>query len=566
MSLRPAPAAVATPEQTEQSVASVEHAADASPGLIVCIGASAGGLDACSKLMDALRPDTGMAFILVQHLDPTHDSMMVDLLTAHTQMKVLEATHGMPIEPNHLYVIPPANDLTVAKGLLQLSSPRARHGTRLPFDILLCSVAEEHNARVACIILSGSGTDGNVGLRAVRAKGGLVIAQNPEEAGYAGMPRSAIETGSVDLVLLLSEIPHGLDRFRHQLDVLEPSADCRAPRSSDWLSSIIELLRSRTHHDFRLYKSGTLQRRIERRIAMASISLDDSAAYLEILQQDNGELDRLVRDLLINVTQFFRDAEVFEFLAKSVIPDLIRASKPDHPLRVWVAGCSTGEETYSLLMLFHEEIAKQGAEVKLQFFASDVDSEAIVVAREGLYQSAITGDVSADRLARFFIKEDHGYRILQELRASVVFAVQDVLLDPPFSRVDMVSCRNLLIYLGPEAQGKVVSLFRFALRPGGILLLGTAETAGAIEGRFEVLSKAARIYRRIGQSKPGEFGLIGSSGDGARGRVPPGAARVLAPKLDPGELVRRALLESYAPASIMINLRHECLFLFGQTD
>jgi two-component system CheB/CheR fusion protein len=534
--------------------------------LLVCVGASAGGLDACSKLMDVLRPDSGMAFILVQHLDPTHASMMVELLTEHTRMKVLQAEQGMLIEPDHLYVIPPGTDLSVADGRLQLSGPLGRHGSRLPFDNLLRSVAAQRGPRAACVVLSGSGADGSIGLRAMRESGGLVIAQDPEEAHYAGMPSSAIQTGGVDMVLTLAEIPAALERFSRQkamMPSVSSDADRRAP---DWLSDVIELLRNQTPHDFSLYKSGTLQRRIRRRMTMAGIGAEDVGIYKEMLQNDAVELDLLAKDLLINVTQFFRDTEVFDLLEKSIIPDLIRERTSDQPLRIWIPGCSTGEEVYSLLMLFHEEIARQNVQVKLQFFASDVDPDAVATAREGLYPKTILADVTTARLARFFMKEDQGYRVLPSLRADVVFAAQDVLIDPPFSRIDMVSCRNLLIYLGPEAQAKVISLFRFALRPGGILLLGTAETAGAIEGRFEIVSKNLRAYRSIGRSRPGEFGFLMGFGDGVRGRAPPGPAGLSGPKPDLGELLRHSLLEAYAPAAILINHQQECLFLFGPTE
>jgi two-component system CheB/CheR fusion protein len=534
--------------------------------LLVCIGASAGGLDACSKLLDVLLPDSGMAFIVVQHLDPTHSSMMVDLLTEHTRMKVLQAEQGMLIEPNHVYVIPPGTDLSVAEGRLRLSRPAGQYGSRLPFDRLLRSVADDRGARAACVVLSGSGADGSIGLRALRESGGLVIAQDPEEARYAGMPSSAIQTGSVDMVLTLAQIPDALQNFSRQ-KATTPSVPAVADgRSPDWLLGVIELLRSRTPHDFRLYKSGTLERRIKRRMAMAGIGAEDVGMYTEMLKNDNAELDLLAKDLLINVTQFFRDKEVFDLLEKSLVPDLLRERTFGQPLRIWIPGCSTGEEVYSLLMLFHEEIARQSLQVKLQFFASDVDPDAVATAREGLYPKTILADVSSARLARFFVKEDQGYRVLPTLRADVVFAVQDVLIDPPFSRIDMISCRNLLIYLGPEAQAKVVSLFRFALRPGGVLLLGTAETAGATEGRFEIVSKPLRAYRSIGRSRPGDLGFLSGFGDGARGRAPPGVGRPSTPKPDLGELVRHALLESYAPAAILINYQQECLFLFGPTE
>jgi two-component system CheB/CheR fusion protein len=502
----------------------------------------------------------------VQHLDPTHASMMVELLTEHTRMKVLQAEQGMLIEPNHLYVIPPGTDLSVAEGRLQLSGPLGRRGSRLPFDNLLRSVAAERGTRTACVVLSGTGADGSIGVRAVRESGGLVIAQDPEEAHYAGMPRSAIQTGHVDMVLTLAQIPDALERFDREKRTtprLSAAADGRSP---DWLSGVIELLRNRTPHDFRLYKSGTLQRRIKRRMALAGITAEDVGIYLEMLQNDSSELDLLAKDLLINVTQFFRDPEVFDLLEHSIVPDLLRERTSGQPLRVWIAGCSTGEEVYSLLMLFHEEIARKGLQVKLQFFASDVDPDAVATAREGLYPKTILGDVSPARLARFFVIEDQSFRVLPTLRADVVFAVQDVLIDPPFSRIDLVSCRNLLIYLGLEAQAKVVSLFRFALRPGGILLLGTAETAGDIEGRFEVVSKPLRAYRSIGRGRPGEFGFLMGFGDGPRGRAPPGQPRLPTPKPVLGELVRQSLLEAYAPAAILINHQQECLFLFGPTE
>lgn len=545
-----------------------QAADDQSPAfLLVCIGASAGGLEACSKLMDVLPPASGMAFILVQHLDPTHASMMAELLTAHTKMAVLQAGQGMLIHPDHLYIIPPGNDQSVAEGRLQLSQPLGRHGARLPFDVLLHSVAASYGARTVCIVLSGSGADGSLGLRAVKERHGLVIAQLPSEAGHPGMPESAIQTGAVDLVLSLAEMPLALARFRQNMATKQnpPLVPADAP-PPNWFTDVIDLLRTRTPYDFSLYKSGTLTRRIHQRMATLGIAPEDGLSYSAILRTDGAELDRLAADLLINVTQFFRDMEVFSYLENMVLPDLIRGRGFDQPLRVWVAGCSMGEETYSLLMLFREEISRQGLPLKLQFFASDVDPEAVSSAREGLYPKTIAADVSAERLARFFTEEDDGYRVLPELRAAVVFAVHDVLVDPPFSRIDFVSCRNLLIYFGTEAQTRVVSLFRFALRPNGLLLLGTAETAGALEGRFEILSKPARLYRRTGRNRPGEFGFLAGFGDSVRDRSPPGVGRPAAAKGDLGALIRTLLLENYAPAAILINRRHECLYLFGPTE
>ena len=340
---------------------------------IVAIGASAGGLDACRKLLDALPAVNGMAFIIVQHLDPSHDSMMVDLLAGHTSMPVLLATDGMKIERERVYVIPPGVYLSVdEKGGLRLSKPLARHGARLPFDFLLNSLAREYGARAVCVALSGTGADGSLGLKAVKESGGLVIAQDIAEADYDGMPRSAIATGAVDLVLRTAKIAEALVAHeRGQIFVAEAPKSPALKSVEELLPDIIALLRTKTVHDFALYKHGTLERRVERRMALAGIKA--AAKYLDLLLRDANERDQLSKDLLINVTGFFRDAAVFDFLAKSVIPDLVRGHPLDRPLRIWVAGCSSGEETYSLAMLFREQIDASKRDLKLQIFATDVD-------------------------------------------------------------------------------------------------------------------------------------------------------------------------------------------------
>ena len=439
-----------------------------------------------------------MAFIIVQHLDPSHDSMMVDLLAGHTSMPVLLATKGMAIERERVYVIPPGVYLSADdKGGLRISKPLARHGARLPFDFLLNSLAREYGARAVCVVLSGTGADGSLGLKSVKAKGGLIIAQDIQEADYDGMPRSAVATGAVDLVLRAAKIAEALvARERGQVFVPEASKSSGLKSVEDLLPDMIALLRTKTVHDFTLYKHGTLERRVERRMALAGVKT--AAEYFDLLRRDANERDQLSRDLLIDVTGFFRDAAVFEFLAKSVIPDLVRDHPLDRPLRIWVAGSSSGEETYSLAMLFREQIDASKREIKLQIFATDVDPDAVASARDGLYPDSIEADVSRERLARFFSKEDRNYRISAELRSNVVFTVHDVLADPPFARLDFVSCRNLLIYLLPEAQAKVISIVHFALREGGLLLVGDAETVGVADGRFVAIAKPQRIYRRVG--------------------------------------------------------------------
>jgi len=534
---------------------------------VVGIGASAGGLDASRRLISALPAGNGMAFILVQHLDPTHESMMANLLASHTSMAVQQVTDGMQLQPDHFYVIPPGAYLSVAKGVLHLSQPQDRHGARLPFDFLLHSLAQDCGARAICVVLSGSGADGSLGLKAVKQAGGLIIAQDPEEAGHDGMPRSAIRTGAVDLVLAVAEIPGALAKYDPKLRVSRVHAGAgQHDAVPAWLPGIIDLLRTKTAHDFTLYKPGTLRRRIERRVAMAGIATDDVTGYLDLLRSDPAELDLLAKDLLINVTSFFRDAAVFDFLAEKIVPDLVEGHTQDHPIRVWVAGCSTGEETYSLAMLILEQIALSERNVKLQVFASDVDPDAIASAREGVYPETITADVAPARLARFFIKEANGYRVIPELRTTVIFTVQDVLADPPFSRVDLISCRNLLIYLGVEAQAKIVSLFHFALREGGFLLLGSSEAVANPDGRFEMICRPARLYRRIGRSRPGQFGLSRSAGDGAPplARFAPGQAASRQAAL--AELCRRMVMETYAPAAVLINRNRECLYFLGPTD
>ncbi len=541
---------------------------------VVALGASAGGLDAFRRFLEAAPADSGMAYVLIQHLDPTHESMMAELLAGRTLMPVQQAAEGMAVEPDHVYAMPPGSYLAIADGSLHLSEPRERHGARLPFDFFLHSLAEACGARAVAVILSGTGGDGSLGLRAVHDKGGLVIAQEPKEAAFDGMPRSAIATGCVALVLPVAEIPQALRTHGgpgspavvkpadHTGTAPEPE---REPEpTTNQLAGIVELLRNRTSHDFSLYKEGTLLRRIERR--MTALGIGDGAAYLGALSHNVGEIDLLARDLLINVTQFFRDPAAFETLADAVVTPLVARQPLDRPLRIWVPGSSTGEEAYSLAMLFLETIAANKRPVKLQVFASDVDKDSVACARAGLYPESISAQLSSTRLARFFAREPGGYRVVPNLRDVVVFTVQDVLTDPPFSRLDLVSCRNLLIYLRPEAQRRVLLLFHFALREDGVLFLGGSETVGDLDDRFEPISKPQRIYRHIGRVRPGEIDFPIGGGNGGRAvwsRLPSRPDQ-RGPEL--GDVMRAALLESYAPASVLINRKHETLYTLGPTD
>jgi two-component system CheB/CheR fusion protein len=536
-------------------------ARDAATFPVVAMGASAGGLDAFRILVSALPAKSGAAFILVQHLDPTHASMMADILSTHTPMVVAEAGQDMRIEPDHIYVIPPGRYLAVRDGAMHLSLPRTRDAVRMSFDVLLQSLAEALGERAVCVILSGTGTDGSAGAKAIKQAGGLVIAQDPDEAEYEGMPRSAIATGAVDLVLPLDRIPETLGKYAGH-EYLKTGETSAATALGSDLATILDLLRKKTPHDFALYKEGTLGRRITRRMALAGI--EDVNRYLEMLNKDPGELQRLTDDLLINVTRFFRDAKAFELLAQNVIPDLVRA-QPEGPIRVWVPGCSTGEEAYSIAMLFLEQIAAAQRNIKLQIFATDIDEDAIAFAREGLYPQVIEVDVAPALLKRYFIQEDHAYRVSRDLRAAIVFSVHDLLSDAPFSRLDLVSCRNVLIYIRPEVQEKVLSLFHFALRDGGILFLGTSETVGAANHHFEPLFKKQRIYRHLGRSWPGEVELPRGPGRTAAARPerpPPAPPR----RANLADLAQRLLLETFAPASVLVSRKHQGLYYFGPID
>lgn len=529
---------------------------------VVGVGASAGGLEAFRLLLHALPAKSGMAFILVQHLDPTHASMMVELLAPHTGMTMVEAVGGARLEPDHVYVIPPDRYLSVRGGALRLSRPPARPTVRMPFDFLLQSLAEQCGERAVCVILSGTATDGTYGAKVVKAAGGLVIAQDPDEAEYDGMPRSAIAGGAVDLVLPLARIPKALGEYSGHRYLHPRKGGPEAPANA--YGQIIELLRKRTAHDFSLYKPGTMERRIERRMALNGVA--ETPAYLELLIRDAAELQRLSDDLLINVTRFFRDETAFTFMADEVLPELVRQHPPDQPIRAWIAGCSTGEEAYSICMLLLEALAKAQRNIRLQIFATDVDADAVTIAREGVYPLTIEADVSPERLNRFFVREEKGYRATRELRSPIVFSVHDVVSDAPFSRLDMVSCRNLLIYLRPEVQQKVVGLFHFALRPGATLFLGGSETVGAASDHFAPISGKQRIFRHLGRSRPGDIELPLGRGEAARtlwARPPRPHAT---PRAGVGDLAQRLLLETYAPASILVGPRHQGLYFFGPTD
>ncbi len=536
---------------------------------VVGVGASAGGLDAFKALLSALPPDTGMAFVLIQHLDPLHASLMAGLLSGHTTMPVTPAAEGTVIEPNCIYLIPPGVSLAISDGKLHLSEPAERHGARMAFDFFLRSLAEDCGERAMCVVLSGTGSDGSEGLKAVKKRGGFVIVQDPLEASFDGMPKSALKTGQTDLTLPAARIPDALIDHARSTGAHAPISPIAGNQNIEsHFTAILDLVKKRTRQDFSLYKSGTLERRIQRRMAMAAIS--DAAQYFERLQTDLAELDRLGHDLLINVTEFFRDAGAFEELAASVIPELAAQQPLDRPLRIWVPGCSTGEEAYSITMLFLEAIEASKRSIRLQVFASDVDAHSIAFARAGHYGPETAAQVSDERLSKFFLRDGEGFRVARALREAVVFTVQDLLADPPFSRVDLISCRNVLIYLRHPAQEQILSLFHFALRAGGILFLGRSETAGKFLEHFEPINKKQRLYRHLTAGRAGEAAFIGTHGSAeTMSRLAPSIGHPLkriGPPLNLEDLASKLLLQTFAPPSVLAGKNYEPLFYSGAVD
>ena len=465
------------------------------PFPIVGIGASAGGLEAFEQFFTHTPPDTGMAFVLIQHLDPKHKSILSELVRRYTRMTVHEVEDGMAVEPNTVYVIPPNRNMALLHGNLHLLEQSEIPGVRTPIDFFFRSLAEDRKEEAICIVLSGTGTEGAMGLRAVKGEGGMVMVQDPESAKYDGMPRNAIATGLVDYILPPEKMADQLIRYvHHSLDDVSEKTTDAVNKKSGLLQKIFILVRSKTGHDFSYYKQNTILRRIERRMAVNQINrLSD---YVRYMQDDPREAVILFKELLIGVTNFFRDKEAFEALRDKAIPKLFENRSPDNPVRIWVPGCATGEEAYSIAMLCQDFIRTTGRNQAVQIFATDIDSDAIEAARVGLYPHSIAVDVPPDYLERFFKREDGSFRINKEIRDRVVFALQNVISDPPFSKIDLISCRNLLIYLGSELQKKVLPLFHYSLKKEGFLFLGSSETIGEFSDYFSVMDRKWKLFKR----------------------------------------------------------------------
>ena len=463
---------------------------------IVGIGASAGGLEALEAFLKNVPKNCGLAFVVVQHLDPTHKGIMVELLQRGTEMPVAQITDRMRVEPNHVYVIPPNRDLSILHGVLHLHEPAAPRGRRLPIDFFFRSLADDRSQRSIGVILSGMGSDGTLGVRAIKEKGGAVFVQEPATAKFDSMPRSAIDSGVSDVIAPAEELVGKILAYLKHLPLIAADPDANLPENEQsGLEKVVLLLRTQTGHDFSHYKKSTIYRRIERRMGLHQLA--KIADYVRFLRDNPQEAELLFKELLIGVTSFFRDPAVWEQLKSEVIPALLAAHPSGGILRAWIAGCATGEEAYSLAIVFREalERIKPDHPVSLQVFATDLDKEAIGKAREGRYPLNIAADVSDERLRQFFVEDERGYRVSKAIREMVIFAPQNLVMDPPFTKLDILVCRNLLIYLTPELQKKLVPLFHYSLNPGGILVLGSSETIGTETDRFDALPGKTRIYQ-----------------------------------------------------------------------
>ena len=544
---------------------------------IIGIGASAGGLVALEEFFKHVPLNSGAAFLVVQHLDPTQKAMLAELLQRVTQMPVREAENGKTIEPNCVYVIPPNTELSLSNGQLHLDKPSEPRGLRMPINVLFSSLARAQGDRAVAVVLSGMGSDGTLGLQAVKALGGLMVVQQPDTAQFDSMPASAIASGCVDIIAPPAALPGLIFKY---ISRFAPASSTHSPGGAtaalptghkvNSLDDIFRLLQDRTRHDFSNYKPNTLNRRIERRMAIHAI--ETPALYAQFLRNNPQETDLLFKELLIGVTSFFRDPLVWQQLVDVTIPELLARRKPGDALRAWVVGCSTGEEAYSLAVAFAEvtERLSRYHQCSLQIFASDLSPDAIATARRGQYPWSISESVSPERLGQFFTAHDGYYRIAKRIRDSVLFAQHDVILDPPFTRLDLLSCRNLMIYFDATLQRRLLPLFHYSLRPGGVVLLGSSETMGRFNHLFTTLESKLRLYLR-------QDNVPGSNPDFLLKSLPSLTQIKKEPPMPPtlsleSQLIDslqaaadRVLLQVYAPAAVVVNSEGDIVYISGRT-
>ncbi len=533
---------------------------------VVSIGASAGGLEAMEQFFKHLPEKCGAAFVVIQHLDPTQPGMLAELLQRTTNMPVTQAKENEKIKMDCVYVIPANKDISILHGTLHLFEPTAPRGLRLPIDFFFRSLAADLHEQAIGVILSGMGSDGALGLRAIKENAGLALVQSPESAKFDAMPHSAIDAGLADIIASPAELADRLCNYLHRTGLsgnIKLAAKQQLKTHSS-LEQIIILLRDRTGNDFSLYKKNTIYRRIERRMGLHQI--DTISSYVRYLNQNTQEVDLLFKELLIGVTNFFRDPAVWEFLRAQVIPELLSKYPTGKELRAWIPACSTGEEAYSLAMIFKEVVTAEHLQhlYKLQIFATDLDQDAIDLARNGLYAANIAADVSAERLSRFFNIEEQGFRINKDIREMVIFARQNIIMDPPFTKLDVLSCRNLMIYLGQELQKKLLPLFHFALTGPGVLLLGNSESINNFSNLFATIDNTYRLYRRIEQPHtninlefPTKYFSVPTS--------TPQVSQNTKSTTNLQTLIDQFLLQNYAPAAVVVNTEGDILYINGRT-
>lgn len=535
---------------------------------VVGIGASAGGFEALRAFFKVMPADSGLAFVVIQHLDPTHESMASDVIGKWTKMPVVEATQGALLEADHVYTIPPNKYLTVKNGALQLIAPTARRGQRLPIDCFFDSLGADQNERAIGIVLSGTGSDGSLGLKSIERNGGIVLVQEPESAGFTGMPLSALATGLINYVLPVERMPKVLQAYaQHPYPAgLAPRAVADG-RERNVLAAILDVVRARCNFSFSGYKRATLLRRIHRRMGL--LHAERLSDYLALLKRQPEEVDALFKDLLINVTDFYRDPEAWKTLAVEVIRPMVRIKRQDEAIRVWVPACSTGEEAYSVAMLILDELREQKKHCPVMIFATDINEAALNIARGGSYPSGIVSHIPSAQLHRYFVEgaNDRLYKVGQELRGALIFSAHNLVSDPPFSQLDLISCRNVLIYLEPEVQSKVLTLFRFALRPGGHLFLGSAETLGDMKEQFEAISKKWRIFRHISSARPARLDIPVVDVVSHEPLAPPPPLKAPISRLtQAAQLAQQMLLDQFAPASVLVNGDNQVLYYYGPTS
>jgi two-component system CheB/CheR fusion protein len=554
----------ATRKNTAATVtATATHQHTNNAAVVVGIGASAGGLEALEQFFKNVPENSGLAFVVIQHLDPTHKAMLPHLLQRVTTMKVIQADNRMEVLPDHVYVIPPNKDLSILHTELYLLDPVAPRGLRLPIDFFLRTLAKDKRECAIGVILSGMGSDGTFGLRAIKEKVGLTVVQDPESAKFDGMPLSAIDAGLADIVAEPKDIPAKIISYIKTLHRPSHAIPIRTDHADSALEQILVLLRERTGNDFSLYKTNTLYRRIERRMGLHRIK--DMATYVTFLRENSKELDMLFKELLIGVTNFFRDPSVWEYLKNAAIPALLEHYPQGKAFRAWVTGCSTGEEAFSLAIVFKEvlEQVRPKARFTLQIFATDLDEDAITKARQGHYAKNIAGDISAERLSRYFTEDNQGYRIVSEIRKEVIFAPQNIFMDPPFIKLDILTCRNVLIYLRSELQHKLIPLFHYALNPKGMLMLGNAESIGIFTNLFKAFDKKLSLYERVDTSsyRVVEFPTKHFPVQPSLQEDP----KVVHTQANFQHQADQLLLQHLAPAAVLVNADGDIVYFNGRT-